>query len=559
MIESFRAPTNTHSAISKLIDEARKGCALVLQSSRFENRLSVRSLAMSAIAASVSPHTVIGTDSLSNNCALGIESLTPSEAALIFSGYSYEDLIKLAEVEFSHVFCGDISAAMLRGAGKRIFPTAKWTIVRDSISDKAMLGEAESELEKWIGIESFNCIQSVDLLDLVPQTTWIGAVDLTPLLGNSLVIYDESAEFPANAAFIEEELARCEPESHFILISAHAKEYSAVNDSSWIKRLTAILDSESLAIPVYCSLLRSASRYITPIRPPYGKSPLSLLRSGVEVITTKIPAESSPPMGVQVPETLELSKATWWDGLAKLLHNHPGLEKPEIEFSILTCCFKYLQRFRCFLNSVARQTYPLEKIEVCVALPGNPDGVKEYLELVQKAHPKLRIAIADVDETARANRGKMINEAFKISSGNVVMVADCDLILPGNFVARMLKEHQTDSVTGCWRTPLSPLVTAHILTGNLDAVEQFDNLYQQWDSDQSQGVREGVLGYCQVVERAVFSNVGYPEEFESINQSDIVFIERIVEKLQASPVLLKDLYVLHLAHERDWAGTKRFL
>src|SRR4029077_18256141 len=136
--------------------------------------------------------------------------------------------------------------------------------------------------------------------------------------------------------------------------------------------------------------------------------------------------------------------------------------------------------------------YPLDRIEVCVALPGNPDGVFEHLELLQRIHSALLIVPVKVPDSMRKNRGKQINAAFQASSGRILMVADCDLIVPQLFFERVLKEHRPEFVIGCWRTALSTEVTAHIVTGNLDAVEHFDALSTQWDEEQKVDVRQGV-------------------------------------------------------------------
>jgi hypothetical protein len=234
-------------------------------------------------------------------------------------------------------------------------------------------------------------------------------------------------------------------------------------------------------------------------------------------------------------------------------------DRATADFAVLTCCYKYLQRFRVFLDSIARQDYPQGRIEICVAAPGNPDGLFEYLALFRKAHPALAVVVVDVPEAERINRGKMINAAFRGSTAPVVMVADGDLVLPPRFVRDMLEAYVPDRVLGCWRTPLSAEATAHIVTGNADPLDLFDQLRGRWDAAAAKGVRQGVLGYCQIVSREAFEHVRYPEEFNCINQSDIVFIERLKERLGIEPRLLEEQFVLHLDHARDWSGTKIFL
>lgn len=229
------------------------------------------------------------------------------------------------------------------------------------------------------------------------------------------------------------------------------------------------------------------------------------------------------------------------------------------DFAILVYCHKYLQRFRALLDSICRQDYPVEKIELCIATCGNADGLSEYLDQFQIAHPKLAIRRVDLPTEHRRNRGKMINAAFAQSNASVVMVIDCDVILPRHFVSTILRHHRPNLLLGCWRTPLSPGVTAQIIAGNLDPVEHFDALRGQWDRSQEQEVRQGALGYCQVVARSALERVAYPVEFDCINQSDIVFVQRLQERLGIAVKFLDDLFVLHQHHPRNWAGTEVFL
>ena len=254
--------------------------------------------------------------------------------------------------------------------------------------------------------------------------------------------------------------------------------------------------------------------------------------------------------------------AHWWKQLspAAALPTHPAEQAPaSVDLSILVCCYKYLQRFRIFLQSIVRQQHPLERIEVCIVAPGNPDGLYEYMNVVRLAHPALRFRLIEVDAVTGANKGKMLNAGFRASSGPVIMVADGDLVLGPDFVSHMLSQYQPERILGCWRTPLNKTVTAHIVCGNLDPVENFAELRKQWDQDEAHdGVRQGMLGYCQIVSRAAFERVGYPEEFEGFNQSDIVFIERL-QAIGLRNHFLQDHFVLHLSHHRDWTGTKVFL
>lgn len=519
----------------------------------------------------------------------------------------------------SHVFCLDPWAANLEKTLRPLFPTARWIAVLDL--EGRRVGEDAAywgEYEEWIKGRNFDRLVSArEALSHLPGDFWTPG-DTEPLRtrlqkGDSsakIIVIEESAEAPLETGSLASLLESCRSQGQAVLISPHLQRHLAASpdlDQGYAAAFAPL----DLAVLVYTSLLSCADAYMALGRLPLGVGPLSALRNGAEIHLARVNAGDLPPaVREQVhwlniapsaaqpqtqqapqpragvfpseahgPESPESGSAdpshAWWQQLSSLIQSE---EKPAVvaepspptstqgksvtaapDFAILTCCYKYLQRFRVFLDSIARQDHPIEKIEVCVAAPGNPDGLLEYLDLFRKTHPRISIAMAKVPEEIRANRGKMINAAFEASAAPVVMAADCDLVLPPHFVRTMLAAHAPNRVSGCWRVPLDEVVTAHILTGNLDPVALFGELQKQRTPGDMPDVRQGVLGYCQVVSRKAFADVMYPEEFDRINQSDIVFVDRLREKLGIEPGFLKDLFVLHLDHPRNWSGTQVFL
>lgn len=45
------------------------------------------------------------------------------------------------------------------------------------------------------------------------------------------------------------------------------------------------------------------------------------------------------------------------------------------------------------------------------------------------------------------------------------------------------------------------------------------------------------------------------EEFDRVNQSDFVFVERIGERPWLQSELIRGVFVLHFDHPRDWADA----
>jgi len=486
------------------------------------------------------------------------------------------------------VFCIDPWAANLKMPLSALAQKSKWIFISDA---KLPRLDADcdywTEFDTWLNTQQFDAVLDVrELFAFLPDDYWKGA-DQNSLhcalrakaAENPIVILDFCGDVELQKTHLANALNHVPATSVVILLSSDTMELKENAHSSLLK-VSAALRRTWLSPAVYRAILNSGDIYVAPDGCPFGYSSVSFLRDGSKVFVSKNEFDSWPERdrrrlqrqdlapdaegnntsrdrvsAARLPGTPQFSQ--WWRSLTAL--NSTAGAKHSRRFSILTCCHKYLQRFRVFLDSIIRQAYPLDQIEVCVALPGNPDGVDEYLQLIRQIHPALSIISVKVSEAIRKNRGRQINEAFRESTGDIIIVNDCDIVLPKYFCERIQRGYHHEAVIGCWRTALSPEVTAHILTGNLDPVENFELLKTQWDEEERKDVRQGVLGYCQILARKVFDTVLYPEEFDQINQSDIVFIERLNEKLGVNPRMLEDLFVLHLAHPRNWSGTQVFL
>jgi len=230
-----------------------------------------------------------------------------------------------------------------------------------------------------------------------------------------------------------------------------------------------------------------------------------------------------------------------------------------IRFSVLTCCYKYVQRLRVFLNALARQDVSPEMYEVVITDPQSPDGVAEYLGTLKQALPEMNITRVAVPESKRRNRGWMIARAFECSRGDTVMAADCDIVVPQHFVRTMLaaSEDMPRHILGVCRNFLSPVTTARIIAGLIDPVTGFEPLLRE-DQQEKDGHR-GILGYCQVVPRVAMERTGYPEEFDIIATSDVQFVKRLTEEQGITPSFVPGMRVLHLWHPRNWEGTTECL
>lgn len=228
--------------------------------------------------------------------------------------------------------------------------------------------------------------------------------------------------------------------------------------------------------------------------------------------------------------------------------------------SVLTFCYKYLQRFRLYLNSLAKQDISDGSLEIVVVDPCSPDGLGDYLKEFAASNRHLRLVHMMIDECYHRNRGLCINRGFDASNGKVIVITDGDVIFPQYLVKHLatLLRSTPKSVIGVRRYFLNRQTTEEILSGRRDPVRDFKDL-STCSGDGESNAHEGVLGYCQVVSRDAFARARYPEVFDMTNQSDIVFLERLKDVVGVTPLCLTDCGVLHLWHPRpDWLGTKEF-
>lgn len=228
--------------------------------------------------------------------------------------------------------------------------------------------------------------------------------------------------------------------------------------------------------------------------------------------------------------------------------------------SVLVTCHRYLRRLKVCLESLARQSLPPGSLEIVVADPESPDGLAAYLPEFAKCHPELRVVHLPLDGRYHRNRGVGINRAFDVSSGEVVVSIDGDIVFAPHTLALLESEisRSPKQVLGVQRVFIDHIETERILAGEVDPFQNFGRLSSS-PGDGEENSLVGVLGYCQAVHRAAFARARYPEEYDQVNQSDIVFVERLARFAGVLPRFLEHERVLHLWHPRNWMGTSDLL
>lgn len=231
-----------------------------------------------------------------------------------------------------------------------------------------------------------------------------------------------------------------------------------------------------------------------------------------------------------------------------------GTSRPRV--SVLVTCHRYLRRLKVCLESLARQTIP---VEVVVADPESPDGLADYLPEFAARYGHLRVVHLPLDVRYHRNRGVGINRAFDVSSGQVIVSIDGDIVFAPRTLELLEREilRAPDQVLGIRRVFVDHTETERVLSGQVDPFADFERLAESMGDGQENAL-VGVLGYCQAVHRKAFARARYPEEFDQVNQSDIVFVERLGAR-GIKPRFLETERALHLWHPRNWKGTTELL
>ncbi len=157
-----------------------------------------------------------------------------------------------------------------------------------------------------------------------------------------------------------------------------------------------------------------------------------------------------------------------------------------------------LAHLRIFLDSLARQT-DAGRLCRCVVLSGGGEDVRSYLRwfaIAQKGLPVDLIEMAASSERDwRAELGRLLAGS---GSPALVLLGDHS-ILPGSFV-RTLEEDRISCARG---TTLGSEASAHIITGNLDPIANYESLLRAHS-----GVQEGGAEGARILSPEVWQDPG---------------------------------------------------
>lgn len=135
-----------------------------------------------------------------------------------------------------------------------------------------------------------------------------------------------------------------------------------------------------------------------------------------------------------------------------------------------------LPHLRVFLDSLARQEMPKENLRVTILSSEPAEDLRQYLRWHALAHPTLAM---EVLVTAGADDGPWsseLNRSLEAFSGALVVLTGDHTILPSRFSRVALNMAAADGRPALSAIPLSAEASAHVVTGNLDAVAHYEKL-----------------------------------------------------------------------------------
>jgi hypothetical protein len=128
---------------------------------------------------------------------------------------------------------------------------------------------------------------------------------------------------------------------------------------------------------------------------------------------------------------------------------------------------------KAFVDALARQHYPKERMSCLILAKERSADLDRYLRWLALAHPKMRVSV--VQDAAGAERPweARLNRTLAEWTNATVVLVDDHAVLPEHFARDLAAEEASVAFSSL---PLSPEVTAHVLTGNLDPLATYDKL-----------------------------------------------------------------------------------
>jgi hypothetical protein len=227
------------------------------------------------------------------------------------------------------------------------------------------------------------------------------------------------------------------------------------------------------------------------------------------------------------------------------------------KLSVIMTCNRFLQRLRVSLRNWCCQSVPRGAHEILVVNPDSSDGTHEYLRVVARSYPEVRVREVAVPAHLGMNKGAMINCALPLACGEWIWFTDADCVFPPHAAAAVLDyaPGRANRMLYGRRRYLTAGITSDVLCGRRDSIAEFDRLVQE---PTTQADENAPWGYTQIVHRSAVERWRYPESFNHFAHGDGHFIDQCRAR-GVTPEQMPQMVCLHLDHPFAWYGTNECL
>lgn len=232
---------------------------------------------------------------------------------------------------------------------------------------------------------------------------------------------------------------------------------------------------------------------------------------------------------------------------------------PTVKYSVVIVSTRFTRRLQAVLRAIAKQNFPLQKIEVVVCYVPGLDATDDLLDSVQLAYPNLRVLRAPFAKEKANAKGFMINEAMEYATGEWIMLLDSDTLIPPNMFAEV--DRRTDGahfIAPDGRKLLDKPTTHKILLGEIDPAKEWTALLKGPGEFRHRETKGIPVGFCQCVRAQDLREIKYAE-LDYFEFSDMWFGDEMIKK-HGKETRLTGLPVLHLDHGgSQWYGAQRHM
>lgn len=183
-----------------------------------------------------------------------------------------------------------------------------------------------------------------------------------------------------------------------------------------------------------------------------------------------------------------------------------------------------------------------ERIELIIVDYGGDDLLAEDMSKLR--WEGLRYIYVNISKTFSTAHAR--NIAFKAARGEWIVALDCDLLIPDNFISKVLHEYKKDKNRSLYGPvyKLMPQIQKKLEEGDLHPVKNFSELL---DSAFSNRIDPPAGSIFIVPRENIFEQKGYDENYVGYGFQDIDLIERL-RKSGLKQTFSEEIYAVHQFH-----------